>query len=115
MLLEVSKIAKPHLYERAVGGVYINLPFALSHSSSSTHCQFRMSKKLSSRSSWRLSFPFPEKERRQIDGVLAGFAAIKTGVQDRDESDEAVPKCYVMNSWPELGSGDSKYAFHRNI
>jgi len=38
-----------------------------------------------------------KKPRIRPDGELAGFTAIKTGVQDRDESDEAVQKCSVMN------------------
>jgi len=93
-----------YLYKRAVGGVYINLPPAPSPSFSPIHCQFRMSKKLSSRSSWRLSLPSSGKQRTSTYGPLASFAAIKTGVPEYDESEEAVQKCYAMNSWPELRS-----------
>jgi len=39
-----------------------------------------------------------------MHGVLAGFAANKTGGPEYDESDEAVQKCSVKKSWPELRS-----------
>lgn len=52
-----------------------------------------------------MSLTSSKKRDKLNDGELAGFAAIKTGVQDRDERDEAVQKCYAMNSWPELRSG----------
>ena len=108
MLLEVPKIAKPHLYERAVGGVYINLPFALSPSLLSTHSHSACPKNSGAQLHGKCLFPLPKRETSQNDGELAGSAAIKTGVQDRDESDEAVQKCYVMNLWPELQSGGLK-------
>ena len=104
VLLEVSEIAKPHLYERVVGGVYTNLPSALSPYSTSWKFLLRISKQTSGHRHGGCLFRLPKNRGSKSMECLRALLRSKRAFQNTMKATKLSKKCYVMNSWPELRS-----------